>query len=402
MEKDINIEQYVDDAVTLLKRLIATPRVSRDETAAADIMEQTIRDYGYSPCRKGNNIWIMSEDWDDSLPTIMLNAHIDTVKPVSTWTRDPFTPTIEGDRLYGLGSNDCGGGLVSLLQVFRILTQKPLPAGERKPLPALPVGEGKKLPSSNENFTNKENVIPSPIERAGRGFNLIYLASCEEEVSGAGGIRSVLQQQPFPDLTAGKDLIAIVGEPTGMQPAIAERGLMVIDGTAHGKSGHAARNEGVNAIYEALDDLVFIRDYKFEKVSELLGPTKMQCTVVNSGTQHNVVPDECKFIIDVRTNEHYTNEEVFEFLQGKLKSEIKARSFHLHSSSIPADHPLIRRCVEMGMKPFGSPTLSDQALMRFPSFKLGPGESSRSHSADEFICISEIRDAIEKYLKLLA
>jgi acetylornithine deacetylase len=394
MEKDINIEQYVDDAVTLLKRLIATPRVSRDETAAADIMEQTIRDYGYSPCRKGNNIWIMSEDWDDSLPTIMLNAHIDTVKPVSTWTRDPFTPTIEGDRLYGLGSNDCGGGLVSLLQVFRILTQKPLPA--------LPVGEGKKLPSSNENFTNKENVIPSPIERVGRGFNLIYLASCEEEVSGAGGIRSVLQLPPLTDLTAGSGLIAIVGEPTGMQPAIAERGLMVIDGTAHGKSGHAARNEGVNAIYEALDDLVFIRDYKFEKVSDLLGPTKMQCTVVNSGTQHNVVPDECKFIIDVRTNEHYTNEEVFEFLQGKLKSEIKARSFHLHSSSIPADHPLIRRCVEMGMKPFGSPTLSDQALMRFPSFKLGPGESSRSHSADEFICISEIRDAIEKYLKLLA
>lgn len=390
MEKDINIEQYVDDAVTLLKRLIATPRVSRDETAAADIMEQTIRDYGYSPCRKGNNIWIMSEDWDDSLPTIMLNAHIDTVKPVSTWTRDPFTPTIEGDRLYGLGSNDCGGGLVSLLQVFRILTQKSLPGrgfnliylasceeevsgadGIRSvlqlpPLPTLPVGEGKKLPSSNENFTNKENVIPSPIEKA------------------------------------GKDLIAIVGEPTGMQPAIAERGLMVIDGTAHGKSGHAARNEGVNAIYEALDDLVFIRDYKFEKVSDLLGPTKMQCTVVNSGTQHNVVPDECKFIIDVRTNEHYTNEEVFEFLQGKLKSEIKARSFHLHSSSIPADHPLIRRCVEMGMKLFGSPTLSDQALMRFPSFKLGPGESSRSHSADEFICISEIRDAIEKYLKLLA
>ena len=394
MEKDINIEQYVDDAVTLLKRLIATPRVSRDETAAADIMEQTIRDYGYSPCRKGNNIWIMSEDWDDSLPTIMLNAHIDTVKPVSTWTRDPFTPTIEGDRLYGLGSNDCGGGLVSLLQVFRILTQRPLPA-----------------------------------RKVGRDFNLIYLASCEEEVSGAGGIRSVLQQQPLPTLPAGegdkspslndnsekvcsvipstsgragKDLIAIVGEPTGMQPAIAERGLMVIDGTAHGKSGHAARNEGVNAIYEALDDLVFIRDYKFEKVSDLLGPTKMQCTVVNSGTQHNVVPDECKFIIDVRTNEHYTNEEVFEFLQGKLKSEIKARSFHLHSSSIPADHPLIRRCVEMGMKPFGSPTLSDQALMRFPSFKLGPGESSRSHSADEFICISEIRDAIEKYLKLLA
>ena len=396
IDKDV-LERYVSDAVELLKRLISTPRVSRDETAAADIMEQTMRQYGYEPERMGNNLWIRSNNWDDSKPTIMLNAHIDTVKPVATWTRDPFTPSIEGDRLYGLGSNDCGGGLVSLLQVFRILTQKPLPT--------LPVGEG-----------------------VGRGFNLIYLASCEEEVSGAGGIRSVLQQKPLPTLPAGegdkspslndnsekvcrvipstsgragRDLIAIVGEPTGMQPAIAERGLMVIDGTAHGKSGHAARNEGVNAIYEALDDLMFIREYKFEKVSDLLGPTKMQCTVVNSGTQHNVVPDECKFIIDVRTNEHYTNEEVFEFLQGKLKSEIKARSFHLHSSSIPRTHPLIQRCIEMGMEPFGSPTLSDQALMRFPSFKLGPGESSRSHSADEYICISEIRDAIEKYLQLL-
>ena len=392
IDKDV-LERYVSDAVELLKRLISTPRVSRDETAAADIMEQTMRQYGYEPERMGNNLWIRSNNWDDSKPTIMLNAHIDTVKPVATWTRDPFTPSIEGDLLYGLGSNDCGGGLVSLLQVFRILTQKPLPA--------LPVGEGKKSPSSNDSSEEAGNVIPSPSGRAGRGFNLIYLASCEEEVSGAGGIRSVLQQQPFPDLTAGKGLIAIVGEPTGMQPAIAERGLMVIDGTAHGKSGHAARNEGVNAIYEALDDLMFIREYKFEKVSDLLGPTKMQCTVVNSGTQHNVVPDECKFIIDVRTNEHYTNEEVFEFLQGKLKSEIKARSFHLHSSSIPRTHSLIQRCIEMGMEPFGSPTLSDQALMRFPSFKLGPGESSRSHSADEYICISEIRDAIEKYLQLL-
>ena len=187
-----------------------------------------------------------------------------------------------------------------------------------------------------------------------------------------------------------------------MQPAIAERGLMVIDGVAYGKSGHAARNEGVNAIYEALDDLLFVRDYRFEKVSPLLGPTKMQCTVVNSGTQHNVVPDECRFIIDVRTNEYYTNEEVFAFLQSRMRSQLTARSFHLHSSSIPLEHPLVQRCVAMGMRPFGSPTLSDQALMRFPSFKLGPGESSRSHSADEFVCLSEIENAISTYLKLLA
>lgn len=352
---NIEIEQYVNDAVELLTKLIATPSVSRDEKNAADIMQQAMIDYGFTPCREGNNLWILSEDWDNHRPTILLNAHIDTVKPVSTWTRDPFSPTIEGDRLYGLGSNDCGGGLVSLLQVFRYL-QKESAEGEK--------------------------------------CNFIYLASCEEEVSGVGGIRAVLPLLPKID-------VAIVGEPTGMQPAIAERGLMVIDGVAHGKSGHAARNEGVNAIYEALDDLMFIREYKFEKVSELLGPTKMQCTVVNSGTQHNVVPDECRFIIDVRTNEHYTNEDVFAFLQTKLKSELKARSFHLHSSSISKEHPLIQRCISMGMTPFGSPTLSDQALMRFPSFKLGPGESSRSHSADEFICLSEIRDAIEKYITLI-
>lgn len=237
-------------------------------------------------------------------------------------------------------------------------------------------------------------ILEAMPETEPRDYNIMYLASCEEEVSGVGGIRLVLPELPKVD-------VAIVGEPTGMQPAIAERGLMVIDGVAHGKSGHAARNEGVNAIYAALDDLVFIRDYSFDKESLLLGPTKMQCTVINSGTQHNVVPDECRFIIDVRTNEHYTNEEVFAFLQSRLKSEIKARSFHLHSSSIPVNHPLVQRCLDRGMKPFGSPTLSDQALMRFPSFKLGPGESSRSHSADEFICISEIENAISTYVPLI-
>ncbi|MDO4171176.1 MAG: M20 family metallo-hydrolase [Prevotellaceae bacterium] len=354
------MNRYTNDAVELLKRLIATPSVSRSESDAADIMQQAMEEYGFTPHREGNNLWIMSCHWDDSLPTLLLNAHIDTVKPVATWQRNPFIPIMEGDRLYGLGSNDCGGGLVALLQVFRAISAR----------------------------MDEDTATGRP------PFNMIYLASCEEEVSGAGGIRAVLPLLPKVD-------VAIVGEPTGMQPAIAERGLMVIDGVAHGKSGHAARNEGVNAIYEALDDLLFIRDYRFEKISPLLGPTKMQCTVVNSGTQHNVVPDECRFIIDVRTNEHYTNEEVFEFLQNKLKSSLKARSFHLHSSCIPEEHPLIQRCKAMGMQPFGSPTLSDQALMRFPSFKLGPGQSSRSHSADEFICISEIDDAIAKYMRLL-
>jgi acetylornithine deacetylase len=226
-------------------------------------------------------------------------------------------------------------------------------------------------------------------------YNLVYLASCEEEVSGEGGFRLALPELPPID-------VAIVGEPTGMQPAIAEKGLMVIDGTAYGKSGHAARNEGVNAIYEALDDLVWLRDYRFKKESPLLGPTKMTVTVLNSGTQHNVIPDECHFVIDVRTNEYYQNEFLFAFLQKHVKSELKARSFRLSSSHIPMEHPLVQRCVEMGMTPFGSPTLSDQALMPFLSLKLGPGESSRSHTADEFICLSEIEHAIQTYVQLLS
>ena len=345
-------EEYVSDAVELLKKLIATPSVSRNEKDAADIMEQTIRSYGFEPQREANNIWIIDPHYDESRPTLLLNAHIDTVKPVASWTRDPFSPDVEDGVLYGLGSNDCGGGLCSLLQIFRMLTAKP------------------------------------------QQYNLIYLASAEEEMSGKDGITRALPLLPHIDL-------AIVGEPTGMNPAVAEKGLMVLDVIAHGKSGHAARNEGVNAIYEALDDMRWIRDYKFEKVSEFLGPTKMTLTVVNAGTQHNVIPDKCTMLVDIRTNEFYDNEEVFEFIRQHLKSEVKAHSFRLKSSRIDPEHPLIKKCVAMGMKPFGSPTLSDQALMHFPSFKLGPGESSRSHSANEFIRISEIRDAIAKYETLL-
>jgi len=228
------------------------------------------------------------------------------------------------------------------------------------------------------------------------GYNFVYLASCEEEVSGANGFSLALPQLPKID-------VAIVGEPTGMQPAIAERGLMVVDGVARGKSGHAARNEGVNAIYEALDDLLWLRDYRFRKESPLLGATKMTVTVLNSGTQHNVVPDECRFVIDVRPNEYYENEYLFAFLKKHMKKcELTARSFRLRSSHIDEQHPLIQRCKDMGLQPFGSPTLSDQALMPFPSFKLGPGDSARSHSADEFIGISEIEKAIATYVELLS
>ena len=348
----MNKKELITEAIYLLKELIATPSISRDEKKAADIFENHLKSYGLTYERKDNNIWCLSPKWEDGKPTLLLNAHIDTVKPVTSWTRNPFEPIIEDDILYGLGSNDCGGGLVTLLQVFRYFT---------------------------------ENESP---------YNIIYLASAEEEVSGANGISCVLPLLPKID-------VAIVGEPTGMQPAVAEKGLMVIDMTSHGKSGHAARNEGVNAIYEMLDDLTWIRNYKFKKESEFLGATKMTVTMINAGTQHNVIPDECKAVIDVRMNEYYQNEFLFEFLRKHLHSDVKARSVRLHSSHIEINHPLIQKCISMGKKPFGSPTLSDQALMPFPSFKMGPGESSRSHSADEFIRISEMERAIEEYIDLI-
>lgn len=345
-------EEFLKDAVDLLKRLIATPSVSRQEAGAADIMQRQIESYGLTPCREANNVWTVDPGFTASRPTLLLNAHIDTVKPVDSWQRAPFQPSVEGERLYGLGSNDCGGGLVTLLQVFRALI---------------------------------------PLER---NYNLIYLASAEEEVSGADGIRRALPL--LPEIAA-----ALVGEPTAMQPAIAEKGLMVLDITAKGKSGHAARNEGRNAIYEALDDLNWMRGHRFEKVSPFLGPTLMNVTMISAGTQHNVIPDECRMVADIRTNEYYDNQEVFEFIRKHLKSEVKARSFHLRSSHIPKTHPLVRKCVRMGLKPFGSPTLSDQALMPFPSLKLGPGKPERSHCADEFICLGEISHAFDVYMQLL-
>ena len=347
------LEETTSEAMALLQKLIAIPSVSRDEEKAADLLENFMRERKLETRREKNNIWVVAPNFDENKPTLLLNAHIDTVKPAASWKRDPFKPTIEGDRLYGLGSNDCGGGLVSLLQVFRILATKTT------------------------------------------DYNLVYLASAEEEVSGKDGISRAIPLLPKID-------VAIVGEPTGMQPAIAEKGLMVIDATAHGKSGHAARNEGINALYIAADDINWIRNHQFKRESPLLGPTKMTVTIMEGGTQHNVIPDECTFTIDVRTNEFYKNEYVFSYLEKHLKSELHARSFRLSSSHIQSDHPLVEKCVELGMTPFGSPTLSDQALMPWQSMKLGPGQSSRSHTAEEYICRSEIAHAIETYLKLLS
>lgn len=348
----IDTEFLTQEAVELLQELIRIPSISREENQAADLLESFLQNQGIETARDGNNIWCLAPSYDYSKPTLLLNSHIDTVKPVSTWKRDPFTPTLEKGRLYGLGSNDAGASLVSLLQTFRELS--------------------------------KEN----------QPYNLIFLASAEEEVSGKNGIEKILPQLP-------PIQVALVGEPTGMQPAVAEKGLMVLDVTAYGKSGHAARNEGINAIYKALDDIQWFRDYQFPEQSDLLGPVKMSVTVIQAGTQHNVVPDQCHFIVDVRSNEKYSNQEIYEIICKHIKSEAKARSFRLNSSSISLEHPLIRKACSLGKKPFGSPTLSDQALMKFPSLKMGPGNSSRSHTADEYIEIKEIREAIQTYLELL-
>ncbi len=342
-----------EKAVDLLCRLIETPRFSREETAAADLLQTYMKEeLGLEVKRQGNNLWSVQPNFDAQKQTLLLNAHIDTVRPVAGWQRDPIKATREGSRIYGLGSNDDGAGLVCLLHVFAALKDRKTP------------------------------------------YNLVFLASVEEEVSGRGGMESVLPLLPQID-------VALVGEPTGMHPAIAEKGLMVLDVTAHGKAGHAARDEGDNAIYHAIDDIEWFRRHKWEKVSPLLGPVKMSVTIVNAGTQHNVVPDTCTFTVDVRSNECYTNRELYDEICRNVKSEVKARSFRLGSSSIDENHPLVQRIIALGGKPFGSPTLSDQALMSFPSLKLGPGESERSHSADEFVDICEISQAIDTYLSLL-
>jgi acetylornithine deacetylase len=282
-----------------------------------------------------------------------LNAHIDTVHPVSAWTRDPHKATIEGDYLYGLGSNDDGASLVSLLETFILCTKRTLP------------------------------------------YTIILLLSAEEEVSGKGGVESVLPILPPIDM-------AIIGEPTGMQPAIAEKGLMVVDVTAHGRAGHAARNEGINAIDLAIEDIKTIHSLPNTlNSSPLLGPVKMTTTIIHAGTQHNVIPDECTFTVDIRSNELYDNETLFNLISSSIKGTAKARSFRLSSSYIDKSNPIVQKLINMGKKPFGSPTLSDQALMRFPSLKIGPGDSSRSHTADEFIRLSEIEDAIATYQSII-
>lgn len=349
----MNYDTLTHEAVELLCRLIETPSISREEGDAATLLSQWMEQRGMTPERHGNNLIVRSPNNRSKRPTLLLNAHIDTVRPTNAWTANPHKATLEGDRLTGLGSNDDGASLVSLTQVYRLLAE--------------------------------DAALP---------YNLILAVSSEEEVSGKGGMESIVPLLKDVD-------VALVGEPTGMQPAIAEKGLMVVDVVAHGKAGHAARDEGDNAIYHALDDMQWVRSHRFERISPLLGPVKTTVTIVNAGTQHNVIPAECTFTIDVRSNELYTNQELFLALQAGMKGEAKARSFRLGSSRIAESHPLVQAALAQGRTPFGSPTLSDQALMPWPSMKMGPGDSRRSHTANEYILVSEIREAIEMYHQML-
>lgn len=335
----------------ILERLIAIPSFSREETAAADYLQQRLLADGLDVRRKGNNLWMETEP-AGAKPTILLNAHIDTVKPSPAYTRDPFTPSVENGALYGLGSNDDGGSLVALLEAYKVLSARP------------------------------------------QEYRLVWSATAEEEVCGRNGIELI-----FPEI--GPVALGVMGEPTGMQMAVAERSLMVLDCTARGKSGHAAREEGVNAIYKAMEDIEWFRTYRFEKESEFVGPVKMSVTMISAGTQHNVVPDHCDFVVDVRGNGIYSNLDILEEIGKHVKCEFKPRSTRLDGSSISMEHPIVRKGLSMGLKAFGSPTTSNQAVSPFTTIKIGPGQSSRSHTADEFILLSEIEEAVGIYIELL-
>ena len=346
------MEELYYNAVDLLKEMIETPSFSREEKNVADLVEQYIKKQSLKSHREGNNVWSICPNYDPLKKTILLNSHIDTVKPVIGWTKDPFCAIEEEEAIYGLGSNDAGASVISLLHAFIHLVRKE------------------------------------------QDYNLIFLASCEEEVSGKFGVELALTKLPTIDF-------AIVGEPTGMHPAIAEKGLMVLDCVAKGKAGHAAREEGINAIYKAMKDIEWLSSYQFPLRTDMLGPVKMSVTMIESGTQHNVVPDMCKYVVDVRSNECYRNEELLTLIKEHVSSEVTARSYRLNSSRIDINHPFVQRTIILGKSPYGSPTLSDQALMPFPSVKIGPGDSARSHTADEYILKSEIREAIESYIILL-
>ncbi|MDV3307776.1 MAG: M20 family metallo-hydrolase [Cyclobacteriaceae bacterium] len=349
----MSMQQLFEDALNLLQEMIATPSFSKEEEEVSFVIEDFFERRHIHTYRRMNNIWVKNRHFDPDKPTILLNSHHDTVRPNSGYTRDPFKPEIIDGKLYGLGSNDAGGPLVSLIATFL-------------------------------HYYDREDLA----------YNLILAATAEEEISGTNGIESIWSSLTPVDF-------AIVGEPTLCGMATAEKGLMVLDCVAKGKPGHAAREEGINAIYEAMDDIEWVRTYRFPEVSETLGEMKMTVTIINAGRQHNVVPAECSFTIDVRVTDKYTLEETLEIIRANLKSAVTPRSMRMRPSGIDMNHPLVQSARKLGLTLYGSPTTSDQALIPVPSVKMGPGDSARSHSADEFIFVDEINQGIATYIRLL-
>jgi acetylornithine deacetylase/succinyl-diaminopimelate desuccinylase-like protein len=346
-------KQLDETAINLLQQLIAVPSFSKEEDKTAIVLEEFFKQRGVVTERKGNNVWGRNKHFKSDLPTILLNSHHDTVRPNPGYTRDPFAATIEDGKLFGLGSNDAGGPLVSLIAAFL-------------------------------HFYSQQNLK----------FNIILAASAEEEISGTGGIESIWPLLPSIEF-------AMVGEPTLCNMAIAEKGLMVLDCLAKGRSGHAAREEGVNALYEALGDIEWIRNFRFPKVSQTLGEIKMTVTIIQAGKQHNVVPAECQYTVDVRVTDMYSLEEVLETIKSNVKAQVTPRSLRMRSSGIALEHPIVKAAKKLNLELYGSPTTSDQALIPVPSVKIGPGDSARSHTADEFIYIAEIVKGIDTYIGLL-
>lgn len=350
----MDIDQLYHDALHLLQQLIETPSFSKEEASTAAVLEQFLQAKGIATNRHLNNVWAVNQYFDAAKPSILLNSHHDTVKPNPGYTKDPFKAIIEEGKLYGLGSNDAGGCLVSLIAVFlHYYPQQNLP------------------------------------------YNFVLGASAEEEISGFNGIEALVPA--LPPIAFG-----IVGEPTQMNLAIAEKGLMVLDGMAKGRAGHAAREEGDNAVYKALQDIEWISSYRFPKVSEWLGPVKMSVTVINTENKaHNVVPAQCSFVVDVRVTDAYTHEEVLNIIRTHVQSDMQPRSMRMRSTRIDIDHPIVKAGIALGKTTYGSPTCSDKALMPFQALKCGPGDSARSHTADEFIYLDEIKNGIGTYIQMI-
>ena len=341
-----------NEAISLLKEIISIPSVSKNEKEVSDYLFNYLKQSDYNITRKYYNICCKYKHFDSSRKSILLNSHIDTVKPTNSWTKNPYSPVVEGNKLFGLGSNDAGASLVSLISVFKYFQNKDIP------------------------------------------FNIILLLSAEEEITGVNGVEAIIPDLPKIDF-------AIVGEPTEMKMAVAEKGLLVIDGYAKGVSGHVAHDNTKNAIYKAIENVNIAKKIKFDKQSGFLGDVKLNVTQINAGSNHNVIPDECRFVMDVRINEKYTLKEVFEIISENLNCETKARSFRLNSSSIELNHEFVKAAKNLGLELFGSNTTSDQTRMHFSSVKIGPGDTKRSHTADEFIYTDEISSGITKYIELL-